>query len=166
MSEQLTSTEPQRTEKPFPWRCPKCRQPAVNRVTMPYHCQRKLNGRFVKVKIPNLAVPCCSNCGEVVFDYVADEQIRAAFQTQLDADIKRYQTLIKYLFAGMFFLSFAMGVFFLFKGETVASLIFLVVTLFTLQSGAMVALSMRIKRIENNLMNHSSTITSSRGSDR
>jgi hypothetical protein len=36
----------------------------------------------VAVEVPNLAVPRCSNCGEVVFDYAADEQIRAAFRTQ------------------------------------------------------------------------------------
>lgn len=82
MPEQSLSDEKRPAEKPFPWRCPKCGQPAVNRVTMPYRCQRTHNGRQVSVEVPNLAVPRCSNCGEVVFDYAADEQIRTAFRTQ------------------------------------------------------------------------------------
>lgn len=84
MPEQAVSNETRPAEKPFPWRCPKCRQPTVNRVTMPYCCQRTHNGCVVTVEVPNLAVPRCSNCGEVVFDYAADEQIRAAFRGQFD----------------------------------------------------------------------------------
>jgi hypothetical protein len=82
MPEQVLSFEKQPAEKPFPWRCPRCRQPQVTRVTMPYRCQRTHNGRAVTVEVPNLVVPRCANCGEVVFDYAADEQIRAAFRTQ------------------------------------------------------------------------------------
>ena len=82
MPEQVLSPEKRPAEKPFPWRCPKCHQTTVSRVTMPYHCQRTHGDRIVTVKVPNLAVPRCSNCGEVVFDYSADEQIRAAFRTQ------------------------------------------------------------------------------------
>lgn len=82
MPEQVLSNDKQPAEKPFPWRCPKCRQTAVNRVTMPYRCQRTHNGRAVTVEVPDLAVPRCSNCGEVVFDYAADEQIRTAFLAQ------------------------------------------------------------------------------------
>jgi hypothetical protein len=82
MPEQVLISEKQPTEKPFPWRCPKCRQPTVTRVTVPYCCQRTHDGRDVTVEIPDLAVPRCGNCGEFVFDYVADEQIRAASRTQ------------------------------------------------------------------------------------
>jgi len=74
------------TEKRFPWRCPKCRQPTVNRVTITYRRQRTHNGRVVTVEVPNLAIPRCSNCGEVVFDYAAAEQIRTALQTQLESE--------------------------------------------------------------------------------
>lgn len=77
----MSPFEKQLREKLFPWPCPKCRQPTVTRVMMPYGCRRKCGGRIVMVEIPNLAVPRCSECGEVVFDYTADEQIRAAFRT-------------------------------------------------------------------------------------
>lgn len=82
MHEHVLSDENHLAEKPFPWRCPKCGQPTVNRVTLPYSCQRTQNGRAVTVELPNLAVPSCANCGEIVFDYAADEQIRAALRTQ------------------------------------------------------------------------------------
>lgn len=82
MAEQIENSEKQSAEKPFPWRCPKCRQPMVTRVMMPYNCKRTIGNRTVTVQVPNLMVPRCSNCGEVVFDYVADEQIRAAFRMQ------------------------------------------------------------------------------------
>jgi hypothetical protein len=49
---------------------------------MPYRCQRTHNGCIVPLEVPNLAVPRCSNCGEAVFDYFADEQIRTAFRIQ------------------------------------------------------------------------------------
>jgi ribosomal protein L37AE/L43A len=84
MPEQAMSNEKQPAEKPFPWRCPKCRQLTVNRVTMPYRCQRTRDGRVVTVEVPNLAVPRCPNCGEVVFDYSAHEQIRAALRPQFE----------------------------------------------------------------------------------
>lgn len=87
MPEQGMSAGTQPAEKPFPWRCPKCRQLTVNRVAMPYRCQRTRGDRVVTVDIPNLAVPRCSNCSELVFDYVADEQIRAAFRTHF-RDVK------------------------------------------------------------------------------
>jgi hypothetical protein len=81
MSEKVLIPEKQSAEKPFPWRCPKCRHLTVTRVTMPYRCQRNLDGCVVTVEVSKLAVPRCSNCGELVFDYSADEQIRAAFHT-------------------------------------------------------------------------------------
>lgn len=49
---------------------------------MPCRCQRTHNGSVVTVEVPDLAVPRCSNCGEVVFEHAADEQISAALRTQ------------------------------------------------------------------------------------
>jgi hypothetical protein len=96
MPEQVLSAEKRPAEKPFPWRCPKCRQLTVTRVTMPYSCKRTLGSRIVTVDVPNLAVPRCSNCGEVVFDYAADEQIRAAFRTQYGPENSIDDTFISY----------------------------------------------------------------------
>src|SRR5207244_3628820 len=39
-------------------------------------------GQPITVVLPNLAVPKCGNCGELVFDYEADDQINQAFEAQ------------------------------------------------------------------------------------
>jgi hypothetical protein len=153
MPEQPMSLGPQRTEKPFPWRCPKCRELTVSRVTMPYRCQRKHRGRVVTVDVPNLAVPRCSNCGEVVFDYTADEQIRAAFQGRLDADAKKTQTISKVVCFGSAAFFFTLGLFFLFNGESVMSLIWASFTMWALLVKVVTDVRMRTERIEDHLLN-------------
>jgi hypothetical protein len=156
MPDQEISAKPQQVEKPFPWRCPKCRQLTVSRVTMPYRCRRTHRGRVVTVDVPNLAVPCCSNCNEVVFDYAADEQIQAAFRTQLDASAKRTQTIIKYVFFGGAAFFFALGLFFLINGESVISLILLLLAMWMLLAKVITDVRMRIERLEDQLLNHPS----------
>jgi hypothetical protein len=47
----------------------------VRPATIPYHGVRTFEGRDYTVDIPELAVPQCGNCGEVVFNYAAEEQI-------------------------------------------------------------------------------------------
>ena len=51
-------------------------------MTIPYQCQLVYKGQPVTVVIPNLAVPRCGNCGELLFDYEADAQIHEAFAAQ------------------------------------------------------------------------------------
>ena len=68
-------------ERPFPWHCPKCRRREVWRVTVPYEFERRHAGVVKAVRIDSLAVPRCSHCGELVFDYEAHEQIRRATDT-------------------------------------------------------------------------------------
>jgi hypothetical protein len=71
--------------RPFPWFCPNCRRKEVRRATIPYQCELDCNGQRVTVVLANLAVPRCDNCGELVFDYEADEQINRAFELQTRA---------------------------------------------------------------------------------
>jgi hypothetical protein len=71
--------------RPFPWFCPNCRRKEVRRATIPYQCQLPYKGQPVTVVLANLAVPKCGHCGELVFDYEADEQINQAFKAQTDA---------------------------------------------------------------------------------
>lgn len=49
-------------------------------MTIPYECSQMHNGKPVTVIVPDLAVPKCSHCGELTFDYEADEQISRAFE--------------------------------------------------------------------------------------
>jgi len=71
--------------RPFPWFCPNCRRKEVRRAIIPYECQLPYKGHLVTVVLANLAVPKCGHCGELVFDYEADEQINQAFRAQTEA---------------------------------------------------------------------------------
>lgn len=143
-------------DTPFPWRCPKCGQLAVNRVTITYRCQRMHRGRTVTVEVPNLSVPSCSNRGEVVLDYATDEQIRAAVRTRLDADAKKTQTIIKCLCWGGAAFFFVMGLCFLFSGESLQSLVLLLFTLWFVLAQATLDMRMRVERIEDHFLKHRS----------
>jgi hypothetical protein len=74
--------------RPFPWVCPKCRKKEVRLATIPYHAERLYDGRLVVVDIPGLQVPQCSDCGELVFNYLADEQILAAVKAHATQPIR------------------------------------------------------------------------------
>ena len=82
MSEPMHNGTASGPARPFPWFCPKCRKKEVRRVTISYQCQRLLDGRPVTIIVPDFAVPKCGNCGELVFDYEADDQINRAFEAQ------------------------------------------------------------------------------------
>jgi hypothetical protein len=85
MPETLYQSEESGTGRPFPWFCPNCRRKEVRRATIPYQCELLYKGQPVTVTLPNLAVPKCSNCGELLFDYEADDQINQAFEAQTRA---------------------------------------------------------------------------------
>jgi hypothetical protein len=77
-----TANEPKR-RRPFPWHCPKCRKKEVRSVIVPYRCDMAHEGRPYSVTVPELTVPRCGHCGELVFDYPAEEQIRNALRSLL-----------------------------------------------------------------------------------
>ncbi|HXG11391.1 MAG TPA: hypothetical protein VNK04_16675 [Gemmataceae bacterium] len=83
MSENANASERVQTlARPFPWFCPRCRQQEVWRETIDYQCQREYGGKPVTINVTNLAVPKCRHCGELVFDYIAEEQINRAYAAQ------------------------------------------------------------------------------------
>ena len=69
--------------KPFPWRCPECGKKEVRAARVAYSTEIKYDGRLYTVEIPDLSVPRCDACGELVFDIRADEQIARALRNQL-----------------------------------------------------------------------------------
>jgi alkylated DNA nucleotide flippase Atl1 len=77
MMSEVLGTIDRPKERPFPWYCPKCRKKDVWRDVICYQCQRLSQGQLVEVVVPNLAVPRCHSCGELVFDYLAEQQINA-----------------------------------------------------------------------------------------
>jgi len=57
----------------------------VQLARIPYHAERLCGGQIIAVDIPELEVPRCANCGELVFNYTAEEQILRAVQAQTSA---------------------------------------------------------------------------------
>lgn len=70
-------------QRPFPWHCPKCRRKEVRLAIVSYRCDAAHDGRLYSVTVPELNVPRCGHCGELVFNYPADEQVRQALRSQL-----------------------------------------------------------------------------------
>jgi hypothetical protein len=82
MPESQANGTPRPAGRPFPWVSPKCRKKEVRPTATSYKTERLHEGRLVGVDIPNLVVPKCGNCGELVFDYAADEQILEAVKSR------------------------------------------------------------------------------------
>jgi len=86
MPEPQTNGASQTNGRPFPWICPRCRKKEVGLATIAYQTERLHEGRLVAVEIPDLEVPKCASCGELVFNYTADEQILTAVKAQAAAE--------------------------------------------------------------------------------
>jgi len=69
--------------RPFPWRCPACMMDEVVPSCVPYQIDIKHDGVLHAVSLPNLKVPRCRSCGELLFDDAADEQINVALRELL-----------------------------------------------------------------------------------
>src|SRR5688572_19143908 len=69
--------------KLFPWKCGHCRQRAVERAVVPYTSEAEYDGRTYEVTVPELVAPRCRNCGQLVLDTSANQQITAALRQQL-----------------------------------------------------------------------------------
>ncbi|MFV1967248.1 MAG: type II TA system antitoxin MqsA family protein [Pirellulaceae bacterium] len=70
-------------DRPFPWRCGSCDKKEVYRTSTPYKTTIKYEGRPYDVEVPDLELPKCRECGEVVFDDHAGHQINRALRKQL-----------------------------------------------------------------------------------
>ena len=79
-----TNESRKRHGRPFPWRCFNCLKEEVYPATTPYAADVKHDGRLHHIEIPELTIPKCRACGEVVFNYDADDQIMAALRSHLN----------------------------------------------------------------------------------
>ncbi len=82
MSESAANGVKQSAGRPFPWVCPQCGRKEVRLATVPYHAERIHEGQVVAVDVPEWVVPRCDNCGELVINYPAEEQILKAVRAQ------------------------------------------------------------------------------------
>jgi putative zinc finger/helix-turn-helix YgiT family protein len=69
-------------DRDFSTKCSKCGQRAVALATVPYTVQIDHDGRKYTVTVPDLVVPRCGNCGNLVLHDAADQRINAAFREQ------------------------------------------------------------------------------------
>src|SRR5437899_3303416 len=70
-------------DRSFPWRCPRCLQKTVCPAVMTYRARASYDGRFYELDIPDLQIPKCSACGEMIFSNHTDEQITRALRAHL-----------------------------------------------------------------------------------
>ena len=70
-------------DKPFPRRCPQCREREVFLEAIPYDASVKHDGRLYCFRIAALHVNKCRNCGLVLFDSLADEEISQGLRDEL-----------------------------------------------------------------------------------
>ena len=82
-TQQATIADPRTSSRPFPWYCPKCRRKEVRPVVIFYRCEMAHDGRLHAVEVPELTVPRCGHCGELVFNEGAEAQVRRALRSQL-----------------------------------------------------------------------------------
>jgi DNA-binding transcriptional regulator YiaG len=69
--------------KSFPWRCGKCRERAVNPVTLPnYSADLDHDGRKYHVVLVDFDVAQCEECGTIVLDDVANRRLNDALRTE------------------------------------------------------------------------------------
>lgn len=68
--------------RPFPWKCGRCRQREIYPIEEEYTTEIVHDGRSYTVTLPSLRRFRCRNCGEVVLDTEATEQISQAFRRQ------------------------------------------------------------------------------------
>lgn len=84
MPELANTTEaPESKSKPFPWHCPRCRWQEVRPTVMAYRVEVSHDGSLHTIQIPQLTIPRCDHCGELVFGNHASDQIAEAVRNQL-----------------------------------------------------------------------------------
>jgi hypothetical protein len=71
------------TALPFPWPCSKCRQQTVVPAVLPYSIDVPYDGRTYAVELQDFRAPRCTNCGAIVLDDAANDQIVGALRRQL-----------------------------------------------------------------------------------
>jgi putative zinc finger/helix-turn-helix YgiT family protein len=80
MSEQAPS---QARSRPFPWLCIECRAKEVFPTATDYTTTVTHDGRSYTIRVPELVLPTCRNCGDQLFTADADDRVVAALRAQI-----------------------------------------------------------------------------------
>jgi putative zinc finger/helix-turn-helix YgiT family protein len=69
-------------DRPFPWSCIECDADQVYPQVTDYSIVIQLEGRSYTIRIPDLAIPTCRNCGDQLFTNAADDRVTEALRAQ------------------------------------------------------------------------------------
>ncbi len=69
--------------RPFPWRCWKCKKTEVVQDTIEYSTDRSHDEITYHLEFPRLLVAKCRNCGDVTFDLFTSDQIEDALRAKV-----------------------------------------------------------------------------------
>src|SRR5579884_2140566 len=70
-------------DRPYPWRGVTCKAKEIFPKVTDYTITVKHDGRAYTIRIPDLAIPTCRNCGSQVFGVGDDDRIIAALRAQI-----------------------------------------------------------------------------------
>jgi putative zinc finger/helix-turn-helix YgiT family protein len=70
-------------DRPFPWTCGNCLKDEVYPETMPYAIDVKHDGQLYHLEIPEIRIPKCRACGELIFSNSEDDQILQALRARV-----------------------------------------------------------------------------------
>jgi putative zinc finger/helix-turn-helix YgiT family protein len=76
-------TPPVGRDRPYPWRCFECKAKEVYPSATDYTTTLKHDGREYTIRIPDLVLPTCRNCGDQTFAIGDDDRIIAALRAQI-----------------------------------------------------------------------------------
>ncbi len=73
-------------QRPFPWRCRAsgCGNWSVVLAKIEYYITTERGGVLLDVRIPELEIPKCKDCGELVFTDAVDDQIEEVIEAHLE----------------------------------------------------------------------------------
>ena len=66
--------------KPFPWKCAGCRERKVNLAVIDYAATLEHDGRSYEIRVSELEVPKCENCGKLVMIDSANKAVTEALR--------------------------------------------------------------------------------------
>jgi putative zinc finger/helix-turn-helix YgiT family protein len=70
-------------DRPFPWRCTRCKAKEVHPLETDYSTTVEHDGRSYTIRIADLLIPTCRNCGAQTFSVGDDDRIIAALRAQV-----------------------------------------------------------------------------------
>jgi DNA-binding transcriptional regulator YiaG len=83
MPEEAVKSGDRMKGRAFPWHCGTCRAKDVWPAIIAYQAKIRHDGTLHTVDIPNLEIPKCRHCGEVVFSNDTNHHIYMAFRAQV-----------------------------------------------------------------------------------